>query len=74
MHITIINVLIDKLLIEITLLQSTRKPQKLTIEVFKVNHGLSAELVSGNFHLRMIFIILDKNQKRNLGINMLVLK
>ena len=47
----IINVLLKNFLKDITRLQFTKKtPQKLAIEIFKVNNGLSVQLVSENFH------------------------
>ena len=47
--------------------------QKLAIEIFKVNNGMSAKVVSQNFHFAEIIIILDINQEENLRLIMLKL-
>ena len=49
-----------------------RNLQKLAIEMFKVNNGLSVQLVSEN--LQRIIIILDIKQEQNLRLIMLKLK
>ena len=51
-----------------------RNLQKLAIEMFKVNNWLSVRLVSENFILQRIIIILDIKQEQNLRLIMLKLK
>ena len=42
-----------------------RNLQKLAIEIFKVNNGLSVQVVSENSILQRIIVILDINQEQN---------
>ena len=47
--------------------------QKLAVEMFKVDNGLSVQLVN-IFIVRRIFIILDINQEQKLRLIMLIMK
>ena len=66
----IINVLLER---DNSFTIHERNLQKLAIEMFKVNNGLSVQLVKV-FILQRIIVVLDINQEQNLRLIMLKLK